>query len=620
MLTPNGCPSLKEAKGKYGNLQGYFSWGGLSTQDKLREANKSGGLFIGIASDYSTLHSILTQMNVKVVSKRTGGNLIVGGKVFKLGVQSEKTSKNVEELQTAAVDAASEPVLDFININTVTGDVAMWLTLGGMSLEYTTALLNTPIIKDLANNVLAYTTLYGDTGAFENGLKETLKMYSDMSVFDLRKSLKSVDADISEGKLEDIIKDGSYNKIGNIEALKAFLTFRDYASDLSQLKTALKIDVKGPKQSTVGVFIQKERLANVSGTLKSQGGSSIIIDSKDYAKHSISAYEKYGIQGTSDLLSRVSVDSSKAVTSLITRYINSVSNYNEKDLRLLLSDFYTFLFTHQNAIEGMMSPLAPEMDSHFVANLLVGPESVGKRVVEMQRKMNKRARKDPDSKNQFLDTITVELSNEDTGFDIVKGNYSTSKALTREQKSDIANDFTKLLQSKDAKVKKLALDLIKYSLTTEGFNRSINSFSEYINPNIYNIIGKMKGETVIDYFNKVKEVLYNSPERVNTTLFLTKFFANRATILSGVEDLTGIAKTSFAKTLKSKNSVFKYSEDGVSYIGVLRGENKELLQITEVEGVENVQNSYVKGEPLHKLETVQQALEVALVKKELTCK
>lgn len=112
------------------------------------QQNQVAGKLIGIFANQNTNHAFASLMK-KFELKRP---ITFAGKSFRdllKGPEGVDTSLSVAELLAASVDAVKDPVLNFLNLNTITADAGAMLARLGYSMEDIGLLFNQPIIKDI---------------------------------------------------------------------------------------------------------------------------------------------------------------------------------------------------------------------------------------------------------------------------------------------------------------------------------------------------------------------------------------------------------------------------------------------------------------------------------------
>ena len=396
------------------------------------------------------------------------------------------------EPQNAAVDNSSNPILGNLNINTITGSTYNFLVEAGLGLRYPVYLINSPIIRKLTRRTRMNEAIMGTEGAFQSALTELAKDRSiDIS------SVNDMDFDVSlaalEGSLDQYKEGNNFTSYDN-DILLAFLTFRKYGNDMHTVQAALQIDNIGAKQTLAANIIQQDKMAQVVGTYSNANYSklypsdelvqveTIKLDRDKYKVHSMEAYERFGLHGAVAIVGEVIEDSSPVFRKVLKDFQNGIGGILvESDVRMLMNDFYTFLFANQGATEAgtLKSPLA-NLEGRDIAKLLMGNSSVGKRVLVAQKADLTEAKNNvTHTPNQFLQSLSVDTTH-NSGYDVVAFNNTITRSLTSDQKTMLTNEFLDMFNSDNEFLQELAQDLFLYNFYTEGFSRGINSFSEFV--------------------------------------------------------------------------------------------------------------------------------------------
>ena len=629
MSTPNNTDTLSELKAKYLNLYGNVGfgkswWGSLAVQESLRNEGKDGGVFIGISADAATFHSIWDKIGAVQLSRfhLFGGSIVINGKfrgAIHLGNKYNDAgnliSNEYGEVMNVSVDNAKDPILGNLNINTVTGPAYLWLVEAGAGLRYATALINTPIVRELAENARNLEQLYGKEGSFAaalNTVAEKYKLSNEVTKFS--ELIGKRDFDITMESLlalEQNVLQGKQDLSRNQEALLAFLSFQRYGNDLNSAKTALKIDVGGAKQSIAENLLVKQKLATIRGTYSSmlednplnvKTNGTVTVNPERFAAHSLGHYEKYGILGAIDLVSQVVHDNSATFNDMTKEVSSKVPRLDGKDLRLMFNDYYTSLITSQGMFSEKNIVQIDLAKPNFVKQLLGGELSLGSQTLALQKiERAKMEAKQSYRPNKFLMSLTVEKNKDGLGIDIVSFDNSVIKAMSTDQKNDLAAEFERLFNSENDAEYEFGYGAVLYMLSTEGFGRGINSYAELLPGNIFTNIYGSDGVSVVDYFRSIESQL-KSPEKtpeyeVYNHNFAVNLLRNRATQMSGVKSLNN-------KSVKAKKGIMMglgFEEayiDGTTImhkVGTREDGSPVVESVTELNQNKTVAGQYIQG-------------------------
>lgn len=111
------------------------------------QQNNVAGKLIGIFANQNTNHAFASLMEQFSLKKP----ITFAGKSYSDLLHNDKidTSLNVAEFLAASVDAVKDPVLNYLNLNTITADAGAMLARLGFTTEDIGLLFNQPIIKDI---------------------------------------------------------------------------------------------------------------------------------------------------------------------------------------------------------------------------------------------------------------------------------------------------------------------------------------------------------------------------------------------------------------------------------------------------------------------------------------
>lgn len=128
-----------------------------TTQTYLHKQNMIAGKLIGIFANHNTSHGFLSyldlSLNESVPMFSIDGRSIKEGSKFDAIDSFDGTliSKNIASFLAASVDAVKDPVLNFLNLNTVTANPAMTLIRLGFDTNTVGLIMAHPIIEELVS-------------------------------------------------------------------------------------------------------------------------------------------------------------------------------------------------------------------------------------------------------------------------------------------------------------------------------------------------------------------------------------------------------------------------------------------------------------------------------------
>lgn len=139
---------LDEVMGKLQDPEPNYDPSDPMTIITYNQQNQVAGKLIGIFANQNTNHAFASLMQVFALKKP----ISFAGKSFRDFLnppEGTDPSLSIAELLAASVDAVKDPVLNFLNLNTITADAGSMLARLGYSMEDIGLLFNQPIIKDI---------------------------------------------------------------------------------------------------------------------------------------------------------------------------------------------------------------------------------------------------------------------------------------------------------------------------------------------------------------------------------------------------------------------------------------------------------------------------------------
>lgn len=183
---PETSMLFKEKNQAGDNLIGIFANGDMnafiSTKlKKLRFGNNSRILFGSLAEKVSEVNGSTDEADILKAD--------IGCNLLNITVNGVESLKNLAELLGASVDAVKNPVLEYLNLNTDTADVAGMLFRLGYSMTDVALLLNQPVVRK-ACEYMRYNNVRSVSTALKHVLADSYGFTSDeiKSMFDNNKS------------------------------------------------------------------------------------------------------------------------------------------------------------------------------------------------------------------------------------------------------------------------------------------------------------------------------------------------------------------------------------------------------------------------------------------------
>lgn len=230
------------------------------------QQNQVAGKLIGIFANQNTNHafsSLMSEFTLKEPIKFAGhsyNDLLHAPKGIDVDL-------NVAEFLAASVDAVKDPVLNFLNLNTITADAGAILARIGYTTQEIGLLFNQPIIKEICE----YSFNNGVTA--DMAMREVVKNYMGD---DTESPKANPDEDFSINKLalnivnDRVLREQGKNAMDNqsfkadqLKVAELFSQIQTVAGDVSQFVTSSKFTASNAVGSTFGdLYSQQMKVKN----------------------------------------------------------------------------------------------------------------------------------------------------------------------------------------------------------------------------------------------------------------------------------------------------------------------------------------------------------------------
>ena len=412
------------------------------TQRNLFLSNNSAGALIGIYANHNASHAMLQFQPLELnVDSKVDNRIAINNRVLdtfdKPGVG---ISRRLGTLVAAAVDAVKDPIFYDLNMNTITADMAATLIRLGATEEETALILNQPIFKDIVE-------------------KASRKSFVDLNViakiiFDIEAIIPggAVEGEVTTKMLKDDIKNNNHNPL----ALGLFKKVYRISQDLNTIVQAARSD-SAPAGPTIADNEYKIRRANrvKDNQLRSIANSHTIFDG-NYKL--IDAFYTYGIEKpTEDILA-------KHLPWLNKGFQGVKDTIEDYTLRPLTS-------REINDINySLMSYIYTGVDFFNISN-----EEYKDLVDNFPTQLAQFKDKTQD-KYLILDMLNVNTRDKTISF------KNTTK-VSNEKLTELRDSWEVLYENEDTK--DIALKLIKYNFSINGFKFNAKSFSRLMPVKFY---------------------------------------------------------------------------------------------------------------------------------------
>lgn len=306
--TPGGFANASKAARlmrelMFGDSKGFIIEGDRVSLDKVRESmetsedpepnydpsdpmtivtynqqNNVAGKLIGIFANQNTNHAFASLME----EFKLKAPITFAGKSYSDLLHNDEidTSLNVAEFLAASVDAVKDPVLNYLNLNTITADAGAMLARLGFSTEDIGVLFNQPIIKDICefsfNNGMSDINSVINNVLDSYGYKGETKAVPVVDFSKERLSFNIVEA--SRGDKRELLQDNTFvERQGHVAEL--FKEILAASNDVSQFVRNTKFTASNAVGSTFGDALAQQM--KVSAYVKSfQDKDNLKVDMK----------------------------------------------------------------------------------------------------------------------------------------------------------------------------------------------------------------------------------------------------------------------------------------------------------------------------------------------------
>lgn len=280
--TPGGFTHASAAAKYIRGLQGIdqlnYDYSDPWTMVVYNQQNQVAGKLIGIFANQNTNNAIASLMKeFSLVKPISFGNHPQG--------LSNLLNPNAltKELLAASVDAVKDPVLNFLNLNTITADSAGMLCRLGYSFEEIGLLMNQPIIRELCDYCMDNNMSDIDT-AIDNLLQDwgAKGNYADQPTSNL--TVKLLERGVTAFRDNPNIKNDNQNFINTqAQVAELFRSIYATAKEVGAFVTNTKFTASNAVKSTFGgMYAQQDRVVRYVNNLKKAKNPRLSLVVSDY--------------------------------------------------------------------------------------------------------------------------------------------------------------------------------------------------------------------------------------------------------------------------------------------------------------------------------------------------
>jgi hypothetical protein len=234
------------------------------------QQNQIASKLIGIFANHNTNHALASLLHTFKLRKGNEisfcGHTVEDGYGIDLlhGPEGVDIDLNLAEFLAASVDAVKDPVLNFLNFNTLTADSGALLARLGYNTTEIGLLLNQPIIKEVCEYA------FNNSLRLEESIRDIVNKYvpknQSVPIYDSESNIASKDSlaiNIRQFALGRITMDSESFKNEQLQILSLFKSIVNIASEVSQFVTSTKFTASNAVGSTEGdMYAQQMKVAN----------------------------------------------------------------------------------------------------------------------------------------------------------------------------------------------------------------------------------------------------------------------------------------------------------------------------------------------------------------------
>lgn len=617
------------------------------------QQNQVAGKLIGIFANQNTNNAIASLMKeFSLVQPIAFGNHPNG--------LSNLLNPNAltKELLAASVDAVKDPVLNFLNLNTITADSAGMLCRLGYSFEEIGLLMNQPIIRELCeycmdNNMsdidTAIDNLLQDYGARGN--------YADMSFSEL--TVDVLAKNITDFRDNPDIMHNSNYVFNQAQVLELFRSIYATAKEVGAFVTNTKFTASNAVKSTFGgMYAQQDRVIRYVNNLKSSKNSRLSIVVSDYVDSPItlgldmSNIEEYMAQilnnpfGYEQVMYDANVQAVKELGKYYpygkptyTKIRNFMTDLTKSGLdETTIDQIHEYMLRYMIGLDEQ-SKFNPEYPINLDNGETVRAEDYYTKYVPLKVSNLLRTNKELKSLPIFS-LLTFEEGNDGN----VQMKIADSGALTPTQKDEVRDSWEVLLTNPE--LSQVAKDLYMYSYYQSGFGFGVIGFN-HLAPLELKLQLDLNGETsytsflnsVLDDNIPVDEVrfaqmflsthrdnnrLVYEPKSKQYTYIKNYVYQNGMPVDSFILDVTtdkNKVKPFILRSTKEEvhyrpailvdgllyvanGSAFNRSTSGAMEYRLVKGNNNKKVSLSDIGVQDDKSSTVIDGEPIVDIDTM----------------
>lgn len=523
------------------------------------QQNQVAGKLIGIFANQNTNHAFASLMKSFKISKpiEFAGHSYGDGKFsdFLHAPKGVDVDLNVAEFLAASVDAVKDPVLNFMNLNTLTADAGAVLARIGYTTTEIGMLFNQPIIKEVCeysfnNNVGIDTAIreirekYKNQGASVKSRKDSL----NPEHFSMDKLAKNILDDRAFREKGSNVMDNNTFATEQLEVLDLFNDISAVASDVSKFVTSTKFTASNAVGSTFGdLYAQQLKVQKYLSEVGTDA-SHVEMEVTDKLDSPIMNDNSLTTMSNSDYLDtmmgnpfayeQAMFDANRKSLEILSRYfpynkrayvnarntLNELVNYGSLDadtINSIHSDMMVYLLSNQERSEFNGS--LPKQTQH---GLMTTREYYTK---WFAKDLLNHLEVNPQMKSMPIFAYMIpevkEVRNPATGesTDEISINIQGIGGLAPYMKDEIRESWADL--ARNPETSQIATDLFLYNFYKLGFNFSPKAFMNLAPTEVKEMIKVPTTEgdrSYVDFMNEIMEDKFN----INAETFARQYMLN----------------------------------------------------------------------------------------------
>lgn len=523
------------------------------------QQNQVAGKLIGIFANQNTNHAFASLMKSFKISKpiEFAGHSYGDGRFsdFLHAPNGVDVDLNVAEFLAASVDAVKDPVLNFMNLNTLTADAGAVLARIGYTTTEIGMLFNQPIIKEVCeysfNNSVGIDTAireirekYKNQGASVRSRKEPL----NPEHFSMDKLAKNILNDRVLREKGSNVMDNNTFATEQLEVLDLFNDISAVANDVSKFVTSTKFTASNAVGSTFGdLYAQQLKVQKYLSEISTDANhvemevtdrlDSPIMDDNSLTTMSNSDYLDT-MMGNPFAYEQAMFDANRKALEILSKYfpynkrayvdarntLNGLVNYGSLDadtINSIHSDMMVYLLSNQERSEFNGS--LPKQTQH---GLMTTREYYTK---WFAKDLLNHLEANPQMKSMpifaYMLPEVKEVKNPATGesTDEISINIQGVGGLAPYMKDEIRESWADL--ARNPETSQIATDLFLYNFYKLGFNFSPKAFMNLAPTEVKENIKVPTADgdrSYVDFMNDIMEDKFN----INAETFARQYMLN----------------------------------------------------------------------------------------------